>query len=78
MEAGQVWDEFAALPIEAQKQVADLITLLRRRYPNSPGKKPAKVTSIDEEPYVGMWSDRTDMQDSTAWMRDLRQREWTR
>ena len=35
----------------------------------------AKVP-LREDPAIGMWEDREDMQDSTAWVRQLRQREW--
>lgn len=33
---------------------------------------------LREEPFVGMWKDREDMNDSSRWVRDLRQHEWTR
>ena len=29
------------------------------------------------DPFIGMWSDRTDMNDSTDWVRTLRQQEWS-
>jgi len=32
--------------------------------------------SLREDPAVGMWADREDMQDSAAWVRKLRQSEW--
>jgi hypothetical protein len=31
---------------------------------------------LREDPAVGMWADREDMQDSAAWVRKLRQSEW--
>ena len=31
---------------------------------------------IREEPFVGMWSDREEMADSTTWVRNLRQQHW--
>jgi AbrB family looped-hinge helix DNA binding protein len=40
-------------------------------------KKP-KQRPLREEPFVGMWKDREDMADSTEWVRQTRQREWTR
>ena len=33
---------------------------------------------LREEPFVGMWRDREDMVESTEWVRESRQREWTR
>ena len=33
--------------------------------------------NIQDEPFVGMWQDREDMDDSTKWVRQTRQKEWT-
>jgi phosphoribosylamine--glycine ligase len=35
-------------------------------------------TDIASEPFIGIWQDREDMQDSTAWVHDLRRSEWER
>jgi hypothetical protein len=53
-------DELRALIAEAQ-------AILRMR---------ARKTPIAEDPAIGMWADREDMQDSTAWEREVRKREW--
>jgi putative addiction module CopG family antidote len=37
-----------------------------------------KFADLLEDPVVGMWQDREDMQDSTAWVRQVRQQEWER
>ncbi len=39
---------------------------------------PPPRPSLREEPFVGMWSDREDMADSTEWVRQAREREWGR
>jgi len=31
---------------------------------------------LADEPFVGMWKDREDMQDSTKWVRGLRRNDW--
>jgi len=31
---------------------------------------------LTDEPFIGMWSSREDLQDSTAWVREVRQKEW--
>ena len=36
-----------------------------------------KVLDIDNEPFVGMWSDRQDLTDSSKWVKQLRQNEWS-
>jgi hypothetical protein len=33
-------------------------------------------TSLEAELFVGMWQDRQDLEDSTQWVRHLRQKEW--
>ena len=53
-------DELRALIAAAQ-------ALLRMR---------ARKTPIAEDPAIGMWADREDMQDSAAWEREVRKREW--
>ncbi|MGB3188182.1 MAG: hypothetical protein WBB43_01980 [Limnoraphis sp.] len=30
-----------------------------------------------DEPFVGMWKDRQDLEDSTAWVRSIRHQHWT-
>ena len=53
-------DELRALIAEAQ-------AILRMR---------ARKRPISADPAIGMWADREDMQDSAAWEREVRQREW--
>ncbi len=36
----------------------------------------ARTCRLSEEPAIGMWKDRDEMQDSTAWIRYRREREW--
>jgi hypothetical protein len=78
MDADQMLDDFAALPVEAQNQVIDFIAVLRRRNSSPRVRMPAKASPLGREPFVGMWSERTDMLDSTAWTHELREREWAR
>ena len=33
-------------------------------------------TPLAEAPAMGLWKDRQEMQDSAAWVRELRQHEW--
>jgi hypothetical protein len=34
-------------------------------------------SNFRDEPFVGMWKDREDMEDSSQWVSQLRQQEWT-
>jgi hypothetical protein len=72
----KVWSDFSSLPPEAQREAADFIAFLRQRY-GRPTSKPRQTLDWESEPFVGMWHDREEMQDSTAWVRRTRQREWS-
>jgi hypothetical protein len=68
-------DDIAALPETAQKQVIDFVAFLKQRYgqPEPPVLHPL---NLQNQPFVGMWRDRPDTQDSTAWVRQVRQQHW--
>ena len=70
--------EIESLPPDARKLVTDFISFLKVRFADAPraGNKPQ--ATLTDEPFIGMWRDRKDMQDSTAWVRELRQRQQRR
>ena len=76
MNREKVWEDFAALPLEAQQQVADFIAFLRSRYRQFSPDPKAGLTDLANEAFIGMWHDRVDMEDSSQWVRDVRQSEW--
>jgi hypothetical protein len=76
MDAAKIAREMASLPPEAQRQILDLVELLKARYHAAPTSGRTKRVKLTKEPFVGMWRDRKDMQDSTAWVRKLRQCQW--
>ena len=76
MEAANISSEIASLPPEAQRQVVDFIDFLKARYPAAQLAKQIKQTDLADEPFIGMWLDHNETQDSTAWVRRLRQSEW--
>ncbi len=82
-----VRDDYAALPSEAQYAAAQFIAFLRRQQAPAPasqnGTPPAKKQKprkarvpLSEEPAIGMWRDRPEMEDSVAYIRQLRKREF--
>jgi hypothetical protein len=73
MDTAKITREMESLPPEAQKEVIDFLAFLKTRYPSSPVAKRTKQAKLTDEPFIGMWRDRKDMQDSTAWVRNLRQ-----
>jgi hypothetical protein len=78
MESKNIASEMESLPPEAQKQVIDFVAFLKARYASAPAIKQAKRTKLANEPFIGMWRTHKDMQDSTTWVRCLRQCEWER
>lgn len=68
--------EFNSLPQEAQSEVLNLIQFLKLKYEKPPSPQSSKLKSSDHQSYFGMWKDREDMKDSTAWVRKIRQTEW--
>lgn len=77
MKQEKLWREFSSLSPELQQQVADFIAFLRKRKTVSSGNTAIKRVKLSKEPFIGMWRDRQDFNDSTAWVRQVRQREWT-
>jgi hypothetical protein len=75
MDTAKIAREMASLPPEAQKQVLDLVVFLKARYLSASTPRTAR-RRLTKEPFIGMWRDRKDMQDSTAWVRKLRQCQW--
>lgn len=70
-------DEFVSLPVDAQRQVTDFVSFLRQKYQT---QTPVRTidAEIQDDKFIGMWSDREDLADSTDWVRSLREKEWTR
>lgn len=70
-------ENFTALPPEAQKEAMHFIEFLKSRYSSVKTAGANKAGKLEEEPFIGIWRDRKDMQDSSEWVRDLRQQEWS-
>ncbi|MEO6909102.1 MAG: hypothetical protein ABI210_14555 [Abditibacteriaceae bacterium] len=70
-------DEFSSLPIDAQRQVKDFVLFLRQKYQTETPIR-SNDTEIRDDKFIGMWSDREDLADSTEWVRSLREKEWSR
>ena len=76
MDLQKMWRQLAALPPEAQRQVAEFIAFLHTRYRRSSLLKRSGKSKLAEEPFIGLWEDREDLTDSTAWVRNVRRQEW--
>lgn len=74
----EVLRDFVALPPEGQRVGADLIAFLRQRDAQAQPAENKPDTDWSSEEAIGMWRDRTEMSDSTAWVRQLRAHDWRR
>jgi len=77
MEKQNILKDYDKLPPEAQKQVLDYIAFLQTRYRTiSNTKKNKPKAGLAEESFIGIWRNREEMQDSSAWVRKIRASEW--
>ncbi|MEO1353626.1 MAG: DUF2281 domain-containing protein [Cyanobacteria bacterium J06635_15] len=69
--------DITSLPEEAQRLILDFVSFLKQRYqPHI--DRPHRPISFTDQPFIGMWSDVPEMQDSTDWVRQTRQQQWKR
>ena len=77
MEQEKILDDISNLPPEALQLVADFIAFLRTRYKRPDAQKQTKQISLVNEPFIGIWKDREDMNNSGKWLRNVREAEWS-
>lgn len=68
----QLLNEYMSLPDEARRQVGDFIAFLREKYKSPRIDKRSGSGNLEDESFVGMWRDREDVEDSSAWVRKTR------
>ena len=76
MNQEQVLREFNALPPIAQQEARDFIAFLRSKYLRKTTEKVQSLPDVIDEPFVGMWRDRSEMTNSSNWGRNVRTKEW--
>lgn len=73
----EILREIDSLPPEGQRQVIDFITFMRQRYGQLQlSEQP--VSDLFAESFIGIWQDRSDLKDSSLWVRSVRESEWTK
>ena len=77
MNQEKLLQDVASLPPIAQKEAIDFIAFLKLRHGKSPVKSSDRVSAIKSEPFIGIWKNRSDVNDSNAWVRNLREKEWS-
>ncbi|MEO8399960.1 MAG: DUF2281 domain-containing protein [Ignavibacteriaceae bacterium] len=75
MENKRFYNKFESLPMEAQKQVIAFIDFLKEKY-KTKNKKSFESNSFSNKKFVGIWKDRTELEDSSSWVKSLRNKEW--
>ena len=70
-------EQFEQLPPAAQKQATDFIAFLYERHVKA-ASKASPEKSIAACSFVGIWKDREEMADSTAWVKKQRSELWSR
>lgn len=75
MEYQDIWQQFTTLPPNEQALIADFIASLKQRYKQSQSPQP-KQQDWQSDPFIGLWQDRKDIQDSNQWVRSIRSSEW--
>ncbi|MFP5272350.1 hypothetical protein [Coleofasciculus sp.] len=73
----ELLNEFLSLPTEAQRQVINFIAFFLK-YRETELISQAKNVDLINDPFIGMWRDRQDLADSTAWVRSVRENEWSK
>ncbi len=72
----KVAQEITALPLVAQQEVIDFIAFLKLRYGQFSIPKNDNLSTLESEPFIGMWQNRSDMNDSTTCVKKMRKKEW--
>jgi hypothetical protein len=73
----EILRDITSLPPEGQRQVIDFIAFVHQRYDHSTSNE-HPVSNLMTENFVGIWKDRDDIIDSGAWVRHVRESEWTK
>ncbi|MGH7200900.1 MAG: hypothetical protein ACREJB_09865 [Planctomycetaceae bacterium] len=66
-------EDFRSLSTEAQRQVVEFAALLKQQGRPGDSRNKRSVADLAAERFVGMWADRQDLQDSSAWVRGVRE-----
>lgn len=76
MEQDKMVNAIINLPPEAQRQVADFIDFLQIRYSTERTEHKSARIRFADEPFIGMWKNKIDLEDSNNRVRKLRKSEW--
>ncbi|MCC6155658.1 MAG: hypothetical protein IT367_17950 [Candidatus Hydrogenedentes bacterium] len=66
------------LPPDKLEDVAHYVDTITSSSENNVTEVKSSERSFADGPYFGMWADRPEMEDSAKWVRELREKEWSR
>jgi hypothetical protein len=73
----EILREIDSLTPEGQRQVIDFIAFVRQRYGYLQLRE-TLASDLSTESFIGIWQDRSDLKDSSAWVRSIRESEWAK
>lgn len=89
LEFTELQEDIAALPQADQMLVVNFVALLKQRYVDTQHTAQTSDTqtsdtqsleahplNLENEPFVGMWKENLETQDSSAWVKAVRQEHW--
>lgn len=76
MDQSELLKEISDLPPVAIQQLMDFTAFLKIRYMNYQKEKRNAYPDLLDEPFIGIWENRKDMDDSVSWVRKTRHSEW--
>ena len=71
MNMEKVLADLAALPPQAMEEAADFIAFLRARHGSAASDAPAESEAAPGNTFFGLWRDRPDLSDASAWVDGL-------
>ena len=74
--SSQLSRQYEDLPAAAQRQLSDFAEFLRQKYEVAPSMQPRRATELKDEPFIGMWRDREELEDSSQAVRESRKSQW--
>ena len=79
MDTAKIIRDLSVLPITQQKEIADYIEFLKKRYKKTPLARTSRPRKqkLSTESFIGIWQNRKDMKDSISWVRNTRLTEWS-
>ncbi len=65
--------DITSLPETEQQLVFELVAQLKQRQLTAQSRQ---QLNLDQSEFVGLWKDRPELQDSSAWVKQIRQTQW--